>query len=83
MVEQQPIFGASRKDVQSEAHAPQEGLAAFQPPQLPGREKVVFDEFIEGLDAEMALKRRLRKVAPQDTVDLAVFPTALSLPASA
>ncbi len=36
VVEQQPVLGTAREDVQREAHAPQEGLAAFQPPQLPG-----------------------------------------------
>ncbi len=55
MVEQQPVFGTARENMQREAHPPQESLAAFQPPQLPGRQELMLDELVEGLDAEMPL----------------------------
>ena len=53
VIEQQPVFAAPGQNVQRETHAPQERLPFVQPPHLARREKLVRDQFIESLDAEM------------------------------
>ena len=74
VVEQQPVLGAACQNVQGEAHAPQECLAALQAPQLPGGQELVFDELVEGPDAEIPFRN------PADHLDVAQPPgTALDV----
>ena len=70
VIEEDAVLAAPGENVQRESDPPQEGLTFVQAAHLALRQEAVRDEFIEGLDAEMALCN------PTDHLDVAQAPGA-------